>query len=300
MANTIRKTTDEFIHDSKKIHGDKFTYDKSRYVRFDHKLIITCQKHGDFMLSPRSHLAGAGCYKCNFNKSTTEEFIKSANKIHNNRYDYSFVNYVSVDAKVTIVCKIHGAFDQSPYNHLHGANCQKCVGTAKLTTNDFIRRAREKHGNKYDYSLSEYTGCKEKIVIICKIHGNFKQSAQDHIVGKECKLCALEKLNGIPITSPQVYEKFKIYKRLAYRLTNIEYEKYKNIINPGNLPRGQKDYHIDHIYSLKSGFINKVPLHIISSYINLQMILSIDNSIKGQNNGILLDDLYYRFNKLNE
>lgn len=55
---------------------------------------------------------------------TTKTFIGQAQKVHGNRYDYSRVEYKNVDTKVSLVCRDHGEFEQSPYNHMKGANCQ--------------------------------------------------------------------------------------------------------------------------------------------------------------------------------
>jgi hypothetical protein len=54
---------------------------------------------------------------------------------------------------------------------------------------DFVDRAIIKHGNKYDYSLSEYTGAKDKVKIICRIHGVFEQRAYTHLKGCGCPFC---------------------------------------------------------------------------------------------------------------
>lgn len=43
----------------------------------------------------------------------------------------------------------------------------------KLTANEFIKQARNVHGDKYDYSKVEYVNSKTKICIICPIHGEF-------------------------------------------------------------------------------------------------------------------------------
>lgn len=73
-----------------------------------------------------------GCPKCrlvkigNKNRKTKEQFVGQANKVHNNKYSYTNVNYIRDDIKVTITCPIHGNFDQTPSNHLQGHGCPKC------------------------------------------------------------------------------------------------------------------------------------------------------------------------------
>jgi hypothetical protein len=63
----------------------------------------------------------------------------------------------------------------------------------RLTQEDFLRKSREKHGDKYDYSKSVYTGAGKKILIICPIHGEFEQQAGSHYnAGCGCNDCGIE------------------------------------------------------------------------------------------------------------
>ena len=59
-------------------------------------------------------------------KLTTKEFILKANIVHNNKYNYSLVNYINSKSKVIIICPIHGEFEQTPRKHLIGQACSKC------------------------------------------------------------------------------------------------------------------------------------------------------------------------------
>lgn len=64
---------------------------------------------------------------------------------------------------------------------------------AKLTTEEFIKRAQEVHGDKYDYSNVEYVSSKIKVCIICPEHGEFSQTPQKHLLGQGCPVCGLER-----------------------------------------------------------------------------------------------------------
>ena len=59
----------------------------------------------------------------------------------------------------------------------------------KLTTEEFIERAREVHGDRYDYSQTVYRKSKETVDIICPIHGLFQQTAISHLCGHGCYKC---------------------------------------------------------------------------------------------------------------
>ena len=67
----------------------------------------------------------------------------------------------------------------------------------KLNTEQFIKKAILKHGVKYDYSKSAYINCNTKIIIICHIHGEFKQKPAGHLRGNGCSACGgSKKLNN--------------------------------------------------------------------------------------------------------
>ena len=119
-------------------------------------------------------------------------FIQQASKRHNNKYDYSRVQYKKAMEKVEIVCPYHGSFYQAPNTHLSsGKGCPHCSGNARHTTETFIEKARSVHGDKYDYSKVAYDkNNKVKLTIICWHHGPFSQSADDHLGGKGCPKCA--------------------------------------------------------------------------------------------------------------
>ncbi len=120
-------TTKEFIRKARAVHGDKYDYSKVVYVGAKSKVIITCPTHGDFEQIPTSHLGGSGCPRCSGNvKSSTEEFIEKVRVVHNDKYDYSKVEYVSARKKVIITCPTHGDFEQRPKDHLWGQDCPRC------------------------------------------------------------------------------------------------------------------------------------------------------------------------------
>lgn len=126
---------------------------------------------------------------------TREQFIKRAKEIHGNLYDYSLVDYINNRTPVTIICKVHGKFYQTPSNHTgckHG--CRKC-GNQRMgrryahTTRKFTKMAKKKHGNFYDYSGVEYIANNIPVVIRCPKHGIFTQIPQTHLNGSGCPRC---------------------------------------------------------------------------------------------------------------
>lgn len=127
-------------------------------------------------------------------KITTEEFIEKSKQLHGNKYDYSKVKYINNHTKVTIICPIHGEFEQIPSNHLRKRGCPKCAGKNK-TTEEFVEEALKVHGNKYDYSKVQYRKNSENVCIICPKHGEFWQTPSNHLYGQGCPKCGRKRTN---------------------------------------------------------------------------------------------------------
>lgn len=194
-------TKEDFIERAKKVHGDKYDYSKVEYVNKRTKVIITCPIHGDFEQLAQNHMGGLGCPKCALLKSrkTKDEFVKQANEIYGNIYDYSKSLYVNAHTKICIVCKQHGEFWKQPTDHLNGQGCPECSKERirqrfLKTTEQFIKEASELHDNKYDYSKIEYNGSFNKVPIICNVHGEFMMTPAEHLMGHGCPKCNMSKL----------------------------------------------------------------------------------------------------------
>ena len=155
------------------------------------------------------------------NTRTTEEFIEEAIKIHGVKYDYLKVLYSKSAEKITITCKVHGDFKQTPNKHLQGQGCKQCSYIKngclnRLSTEQFIEKAKKVHGNLYDYSQVKYVNNSTKVTINCPIHGEFEQSASSHMKGVGCKTCGYIKSS----ISGRVGKEF-ILKRFAETHSNF-------------------------------------------------------------------------------
>jgi len=197
-------TTDEFIKKSKQIHVDKYDYSSVNYKRSNLHVTIICKLHGEFSQKPNDHLSGKGCKSCGYKSAGLKnselmtrdhyEFIKLANIVHNNKYDYSLTKYINRRTKITILCNEHGQFDQIAGNHMAGAGCPKCsklIASAKCrnTLDEFIKIANLTHNNYYSYEESIYKTNKTKIKIKCPKHGLFEQAPNNHMLGAGCPKC---------------------------------------------------------------------------------------------------------------
>lgn len=188
-------TQEEIIRRFRQIHGNKYDYNKIIYNNIFTKVCIICPIHSEFLQTPANHLKGKGCPKCKIEKlsndrlSNIDEFIFKAKCCHNDTYRYDNFIYKDSQTKSYVTCLKHGDFLISPNNHLRGTGCPICFGNIVLTTEEFIKRAREIHGDKYDYSKVNYINNWTKVNIICTEHGEFWQIPANHLQGKGCNNC---------------------------------------------------------------------------------------------------------------
>jgi len=229
----IEKAKNDFIDKANKIHNNKYDYSQVKYENAKTCIDIICSKHGEFKQTPNSHLNGTGCKLCANDKTSERVFIPwevQLNKfieIHNNKYDYSLVDYKGVDINIKVICPKHGEFLIRPACHKK-RGCQKCnkeniVNKKRITTDEFILKSKLIWGDDlYDYSLTEYQNTLEYVKIICKKHGEFFQYPSNHyrygcakckkpsiyneILKKECSESFVEKSN-IVHNNKYTYEK---------------------------------------------------------------------------------------------
>jgi hypothetical protein len=147
-----RLNAQNFVERAIKKHNGKYDYSKVVIqTGSKDKVAIICPTHGVFMQQAGSHLQGCGCPKCASEsaKMSADMFIQRAITIHGDEYDYSKVVYDTCDTKVCIICKKHGAFWQTPTNHLSGQSCPHCAwerrrkGVLTIGVNDADRRVHK-------------------------------------------------------------------------------------------------------------------------------------------------------------
>jgi len=185
-----RLTKSDFVKRACRLYEDTYDYSKVQLVNTSTKVCITCPQHGDFWITPSNFLGGHKCPACSGRERVTKDvFVKRSNIMHENRYDYSKVEYRGLQIKVCIICPVHGDFWQKPALHLNGNGCQKCFATPKSSSKEFIEKAKAIYGDKYDYTKVDYKGNKIKVCIICTEHGEWWMSPNNHLRGHRCPKC---------------------------------------------------------------------------------------------------------------
>lgn len=225
IKNAVEQTT-YLIQEFKKTHGNNYDYSKVNYTGANNKVTIVCPEHGEFEQTASGHKSGKGCKLCghrNSNKKSNDEIISEFIEAHGDRYDYSKVDYKSINDKVTIICSEHGEFEQSAGGHKYGQNCPKCVGGVKLSLKDVLNSFKDVHGNKYDYSKVNYKNNRTPVTIICPIHGEFEQSSAVHLGGSGCQKCSgnfKRTIDGVLKEFYEVHGDRYDYSKVEYVTTN--------------------------------------------------------------------------------
>jgi hypothetical protein len=192
------KTTQQFIIEAKKVHGEKYNYSKTKYLQKNKPLTIRCRDHGYFEQVANIHLKGSGCKECSLietkikkNKKSKKRFVEQIKNLKTNLIIFS-EDYIDSTTKIRVECKKHGIFKTLPHGALRGDECKKCMSKRfSIGLKKFKSRAIKVHKNKYNYSEVDYINIESKVKIICPIHGEFKQIPNSHLKGHGCEKCNL-------------------------------------------------------------------------------------------------------------
>ena len=196
---------DLFLEKANKLHSN-YTFKKETFIIQQLPMTATCSLHGDFEITPRNILRSTQtiCKDC-LKSERFEDFIEKANKVHNNKYNYSSVNYINNRTKVRIICPEHGEFEQQVRGHLNGDGCPECgkqgrikalLDVKKVPLEELLNRIPETHKH-VEIDMSTYTTQDDRnLKIVCPEHGDQLVPFRGFL--KNCHGCAecTEDLNG--------------------------------------------------------------------------------------------------------
>lgn len=199
-----------FIEKAVAVHGNVYDYSKvSDEIGNKHKVTIICKVHGEFSQRWDSHIDGCGCKRCG-DKSTSnklvasqKEYIQKAKSLRGDKFSYDKVVYNGSYSKIIVTCKIHGDFTVSAHAHINPSTkggCKICAKEAQKASvskglTHQLSRAKDVHGDKYDYTDAVSGDCTNKVKIICRKHGPFLQSWNHHnSMQQGCPDCAVDDL----------------------------------------------------------------------------------------------------------
>lgn len=159
-------------------------------------------------------------------RKSLETFIEEARKMHND-LDFSLVkSYTNNNTEVNVIChkkdyanREHGVFKITPLNLLNGKSCPKCCGK-NFTSDDRKLFCSIKHDYKYDYSKSDFSSVKNKTIVICGKHGEFKIDYDHHFNGNiGCLYCSYESrdTNSFIEKAKKIHNDFYTYDKVEYK-----------------------------------------------------------------------------------
>ena len=177
------------------IHDDRYNYSQVVYNGLTNPVEIICGIHGSFWQTPETHIkAKVGCPTCarETDRLDTTEFIRRAKELFGDRYDYGKSVYTLWSEPITVTCPEHGDWETRAGSHLSGTICLECsIMEQRSDKEEFVKKARKVHGNKYDYSDFVYVHSKYPAKVRCSKHGLFEISPNRHISGRSgCPRCA--------------------------------------------------------------------------------------------------------------
>lgn len=239
----LRTTKQQFVERAREYFGGRYDYSLfDELPPHGHKVEIRCRVHGVlFQQEPRNHMRGhVGCPECNSMKLSgpraergtvrtknilTARFIERARTVHGERYDYSKFTYQSSSAKGVIICALHGAYQQSPANHLNGSGCPDCART-DAWKNSFKARCKVL-GVDYHRALKRReAGLSEEKIFAAGYVRSDRKTTPVKVAGGEYPNLRAAVRALTPVASPQT-----IGRRLAVGMSPEE--AFSKIPNPG-------------------------------------------------------------------
>ena len=125
-------TLDEIKKRLHSIFKDEYDFDFSNFINTHSKIGVRCKEHGWNQQVLKNLFKGSGCRKCSYktisnkNRFSAEDVKNKFLKAHGDKYDYSNFDYKGNTINSTIICPIHGKFEQTPYVHSKGHGCPSC------------------------------------------------------------------------------------------------------------------------------------------------------------------------------
>ena len=240
-ANIKRRvTTEAMVARFTAVHGDVYDYTAVRAESMKKPVTIRCREHGSFRQSPSNHLRGSGCPCCSARRAgelrrlDQAEFEKRVHARHADRYELSSAVYITQYDSVVIGCLEHGPFPVLPFNLWAGTGCPDCAhresGQAcRVTQSGYLQRASAVHGERYDYSLLRYTRMHDPITVVCRVHGPFAPTAANFLAGRGCPACGVQdaaarRTPKLFLPLDEVLARFRDVHGERYDYSNVVYQ----------------------------------------------------------------------------
>ena len=215
------KACEKFLKKAIEKRGKTIDYSTFVWLGVRKKTAFVCKTHGVFLQRPGDHLISQNpCPDCKEEdrikkltekyKKLTPEYIEKFKKIHNNFYSYSKYEFRGAQHVSTIICPIHGDFEQCTHNHETGSGCHKCtriiISQKQTKSQDkFIKEVTIVHPNLV-FTDFKYTGKAIKSTVYCPKHNHTWSANPNNLLnGAGCYHCGIERNIQNSMTSPEEF-----------------------------------------------------------------------------------------------
>jgi len=184
----MKKRAVTYVTKSKKKWGNQFDYSQTEYINKNTPFTLRCNIHDEtFTVSPRNHTLLGGCPECR-RLQKQEAYLDFVKNVHGDKYDYSKLKFTGIYEQVIVICPTHGEFSLRATNLKEGRGCKECATEIR---NAVAVSRRLIHGDKFSYELVDYIHDSTSVSIVCKKHGEFKQTPNAHKAGHGCPRCGI-------------------------------------------------------------------------------------------------------------
>ena len=293
----MRKLTYEYVKEQ--IEKDGYKLLSTEYINWKTKMKIKCLNNHIFYISWNNFKTGKRCVKCKVEShKLTYKFIKK--HIESNGYKLLSTKYIDSKTKIKLQCPEGHIYKASWNSFNSGQRCSICNFNSQKLTYEFVKKQIETEG--YKLLSTKYINSRKKLKIQCPKGHIYYTTWNCFKRGSRCYECYILSISGSNNYMWKDYTTKELTKLYNYRNkinqdTRINYKKYYKLINPNNLKRGKHEYHLDHIYSIMSGFKNNIPAKYISNPYNLQMLTEFENISKHDNCWQNKEELYIGYFK---
>lgn len=238
-----KKTLEEFIIESNKVHDNLYEYDKTIYINAKEDVEIKCKIHGYFWQRATNHLQGRGCRKCgNTEYKTDEELLEIRNRhnLENKNYKILKIYRIEENGYDKIMCDCECLIDNYrwtiPITSINTTEfCPKCNNCVKdYTIFDIIEKIDILHPNIKILS-DEYIGTNELLLCECTIHNRQFYKSFDALNNRKrpCPICHKEAFRGEnnPFWNSSLTEEDRIKRRkLRCDKTGMDITVWRNTV----------------------------------------------------------------------
>ena len=190
---------EEFKNYCNEVHNYKYDYSKVEYVNNRTHVLVGCSAHNlEWLVSPHSHMKGAGCREC-ANESISKKLMRSFDdyltlfkNAHGDIFDFSKSDYKGSKDPILVICENGHEWWVAPQKLANGAKCSYCLGRHK-TREEFIEQSNIENNFRYTYENVVYVNNHTKVSVTCPLHGDFLVTPMNHMKKGQprgCPVCS--------------------------------------------------------------------------------------------------------------